>query len=63
MSIKNLLVWTGFKFQYDNTLREIEKLIEKYPLLFKFQYDNTLRLYQMQELFTQQNLNSNMIIL
>ena len=32
----------SFKFQYDNTLREMTEMeILKYPS-FKFQYDNTL---------------------
>ena len=32
-----------FKFQYDNTLSDVNLLIDVYNLLFKFQYDNTLR--------------------
>ena len=33
-----------FKFQYDNTLRELVKSFEEATEIFKFQYDNTLSL-------------------
>ncbi|EKA92353.1 hypothetical protein FPOG_02490, partial [Fusobacterium periodonticum D10] len=33
---------SGFKFQYDNTLRRDLHIIGARPGVFKFQYDNTL---------------------
>ena len=52
-----------FKFQYDNTLREIYNVKRDLEQGFKFQYDNTLRKNLLKFQMKMKYLNSNMIIL
>ena len=54
----------GFKFQYDNTLRNSFSALIPTADKFKFQYDNTLSVHMSGvSKHSESNLNSNMIIL